>query len=214
MTQKNEMYIALAKAQGEMGKALKATDNPFFNSKYADLATVMAACMPALHENGFAVIQPSGLDESGPFVDTVLLHESGGRIESRVYLVVNKNDMQGIGSAQTYARRYGLMGLAGIAPEDDDGNAASKAPPKQTWAQTVVQDMPPNSTPREKSEKVAKALCDFWRRKKSVGQLENAWDARKNDKTLPAIEKHDDLWAQVVDAYENHMMALQEKQND
>ena len=46
-------------------------------------------------------------------------------------LLVSKNDMQGYGSAVTYGRRYGLMSLAGIAPEDDDGNAAAKAPPQE-----------------------------------------------------------------------------------
>lgn len=120
---------ALCKAQTEMGKALKKAANPHLKSKYADLGAVMEACLPALHDNGFAVIQPSGADERGPYVETVLMHESGDRFESRIYLVLGKQDMQAVGSAQTYARRYGLLGMAGIAPEDDDGEATKKAPP-------------------------------------------------------------------------------------
>jgi len=125
------LYSALAAAQGEMGKALKDTNNPHFKSKYADLASVCDACMPALSKHGIAVLQPAFDDDTGRYVKTILVHgESGETAECRVPLIVAKNDMQGYGSAVTYARRYGLMGMAGIAPEDDDGNAAAKSPPK------------------------------------------------------------------------------------
>ena len=125
------LYAALAAAQADMGPALKDSTNPAFKSKYADLASVMAACMPALSAHGIAVLQPAYDDESGRYVKTIFVHgESGQSVECRVPLIVAKNDMQGYGSAVTYARRYGLMGMAGIAPEDDDGNAAAKSPPK------------------------------------------------------------------------------------
>jgi|DEB0MinimDraft_12_1074336.scaffolds.fasta_scaffold00057_4 hypothetical protein len=123
---------ALASAQINMGKALKQANNPHFRSKYADLGSVMDACLPALNEHGIAVIQPTGEDDTGRFVETIMIHgESGEQLSCRVPLIVAKNDMQGYGSAVTYARRYGLMAMAGIAPEDDDGNAAAKAAPKQ-----------------------------------------------------------------------------------
>jgi hypothetical protein len=123
---------ALAKAQANMGKALKQANNPHFRSKYADLGNVMDACLPALNEAGIALIQPTGTDEHGSFVETILIHgESGEQLACRVPLILGKNDMQGFGSAVTYARRYGLMAMAGIAPEDDDGNAASAAAPKR-----------------------------------------------------------------------------------
>lgn len=122
---------ALVAAQMEMGKALKQSNNPHFRSKYADLGNVMDACLPALNKHGIAVIQPTGEGDHGRFVKTVLIHsESGDTLECEVPLILQKNDMQGYGSAVTYARRYGLMAMAGIAPEDDDGNAASKAAPK------------------------------------------------------------------------------------
>lgn len=127
---KTGIYGALAKAQIAMGPALKDSTNPAFKSKYADLASVMAACLPALNANGIAVIQPPIDEESGArFVKTILAHESGETLECRVPLIIGKNDMQGYGSAVTYARRYGLMSMAGIAPEDDDGNAAAAAKP-------------------------------------------------------------------------------------
>lgn len=122
---------ALVAAQMEMGKALKESENSHFRSKYADLGNVMDACMPALNRHGIAVIQPTGESDAGRFVKTILIHsESGDTLECEVPLILQKNDMQGYGSAVTYARRYGLMVMAGIAPEDDDGNAAAKAAPK------------------------------------------------------------------------------------
>lgn len=124
------IFAALAAAQMQMGKALKDSSNPAFKSKYADLASVMEACMGALNGNGIAVFQPTFDDERGRYVKTILAHISGATLECRVPLIVSKNDMQGYGSAVTYARRYGLMSMAGIAPEDDDGNAAVKAAPR------------------------------------------------------------------------------------
>ncbi len=123
-------YAALAKAQTEMGKALKTAVNPHLRSKYADLGAVMEACFDALHNNGFAIFQPCGSDDRGQYVATILAHESGDVLESRVHLIIGKNDMQGLGSAITYARRYGLLGMAGIAPEDDDGEAAKPKRPQ------------------------------------------------------------------------------------
>lgn len=126
------LYAALAAAQGEMGKALKDSNNPHFKSKYADLASVMDACMPALSKHGIAVLQPPYDDETGRYIKTIFVYgETGEQIECRVPLIIAKNDMQGYGSASTYARRYGLMSMAGIAPEDDDGNAAAAAAPKK-----------------------------------------------------------------------------------
>ena len=129
---------ALASAQSEMGKALKSANNPHFKAKYADLGSVVDACMPALNAAGIAVIQPTGEDSMGMFVETMLIHgESGEMLKCRVPLIIGKKDMQGYGSAVTYARRYGLMSMSGVAPEDDDGNAASKAAPQQQQSKPV-----------------------------------------------------------------------------
>ncbi len=122
--------LALAKAQAEMGRAFKESSNPAFRSKYADLGNVMDACLPALNKHEIAVIQPICETEAGRVVKTILIHSSGECLECAVPLIVGKNDMQGLGSAITYGRRYGLMSMAGIAPEDDDGNAAAKSAPK------------------------------------------------------------------------------------
>lgn len=116
---------ALSKAQGEMSDATKDASNPFFKSKYADLASVRAACRKEFAQNGLAVVQLPTVIEGKLVLEYALLHSSGEYISSGLEMNPTKNDPQGIGSAITYARRYTLAALAGVATEDDDGNSAS-----------------------------------------------------------------------------------------
>ena len=135
MATKSEKQVAIddyVRAQQAMGKAIKNSTNPHFRSSYADLGNVYDACLKPFNDNGFTVTQPSGRDEYGDYVSTNITHVTGMAFQSKVYLVIEKQTMQGLGSAITYARRYGLLQMAGIAPEDDDGNEASKTPAKHT----------------------------------------------------------------------------------
>ncbi len=119
---------ALAGAQGELDDAKKDGLNPHLKSKYATLASVRAAITPVFSKHGLAVAQltePHG--DSGVCVVTMLMHGSGEWIRSRLFLPVVKKDPQGFGSAISYARRYALASIAGIASDDDDdGEAASR----------------------------------------------------------------------------------------
>lgn len=122
----NELVTALAKAQGQIQGAAKDSDNPFFKSKYADLASVWDACRNALSTNGLAVIQTLADCEFGKVrVITTLAHSSGQWIKSVLTLSPKDTSPQGIGSGITYARRYALAAIVGVAPEDDDGNQAT-----------------------------------------------------------------------------------------
>jgi hypothetical protein len=131
MTDKTGIYKALVLAQAEMTKPKKDALNPHFKSKYADLASVCDACLPALNKHGIAVIQPLVRTEAGLAVKTVFVHsESGEDISTEIPLMVPQAiQMQQLGSAMTYARRYGLLTLSGIAPDDDDGQSAASAGP-------------------------------------------------------------------------------------
>jgi hypothetical protein len=120
-----ELAKALAIAQGKITGALKDSANPFFKSKYADLASVWDACRGPLSENGLAVIQQTESDDSGVFVITTLAHSSGQWMRSRLRLHPKDDTPQGMGSAITYGRRYALAAAVGVAQVDDDGNAAS-----------------------------------------------------------------------------------------
>ena len=193
-TSHKSIYSALAAAQTAMGPALKESANPAFKSRYADLANVMAACMPALNANGIAVIQPTVDEENQRYVKTILAHESGETLECRVPLIVGKNDMQGYGSAVTYARRYGLMCMAGIAPEDDDGNAAAKAAP--------IVDR--NNPPRDTGPTAAQIAIDSLTNADTLEALGAIWQG------LPVSIKGE---AKVLKAKDDRKAALQPKPN-
>ena len=117
----------LISAQSDCGLVLKSSQG--HNYKYADLNSVFNGCLEAVHKYNFALLQTNDHDQYGPFVQTALVHISGEKFQSKVYLVLENsrlNGMQSLGSAITYARRYGLLGLLAVAPEDDDGQAASQ----------------------------------------------------------------------------------------
>jgi hypothetical protein len=119
---------AFIKAKRAFLPALKDKSNPAFRSKYADLGACLEAVEDALLANDIALYQETFEDQTGVTVETVLLHESGETIRGgKLHVPAAKQDPQGYGSALTYARRYSLMAACGIAPEDDDGNAATKA---------------------------------------------------------------------------------------
>jgi len=118
---------ALIKAQGEFAPAVKAKVNPHFKSKYVPLDIVLDAIAGPLRDNGIAIVQQTDICDGRTVLLTRLVHESGEWIAGRYPVHPVKADPQGEGSALTYARRYALMAIAGIAPEDDDGNAAVKA---------------------------------------------------------------------------------------
>ena len=132
VTEHKNIYAALVAAQKSFGQVKKGSINPAFRSKYADLADVAAVVIPALNANGVAVLHYIvDCGDDGPqAMRTEFIHaNSETRVTCDVRLIVAKNDMQGMKSATTYAKRIGLESLSGIAPEDDDGNAAAKAPP-------------------------------------------------------------------------------------
>lgn len=126
-TPKLSLAAAFVQAQRGFAPALKSSLNPHFKSKYVDLAGCVEAVIDALNSNGIALMQHTSEDATGVTVETVFLHESGEVLScGKLHVPAAKQDAQGYGSALTYARRYSLMAACGIAPEDDDGNAASK----------------------------------------------------------------------------------------
>ena len=129
---------AFIKAKRAFGPVLKVSSNPHFKSKFAPLDVCLEAVDAACLDNGIAVYQETFLDDTGITVETVFLHESGESLRcGKLHVPAAKQDPQGYGSALTYARRYSLLTACGIAPEDDDGNAASRK-------REVVQPSEPN----------------------------------------------------------------------
>jgi hypothetical protein len=126
---KNELFTALSKAQLEFYTAEKTSANPFFKSRYADFAEIVAASRPALCKHGLCVTQ--SIDDQ--FLVTILGHSSGQFIESRMKIAPVKQDIQSLGSYITYAKRYAYAAIVGVVvgEQDDDGEAAVRVPIKK-----------------------------------------------------------------------------------
>lgn len=121
------MATALAKAQAECQNVVMNKTNPHFRSRYADLAAVRDAIIPIFNKHGLAIIQCPTVDvEIGFHLENRVVHISGEEFVWRFPLPGDTSKMQSIGSAISYARRYSLSAIGGVASEeDDDGNAAT-----------------------------------------------------------------------------------------
>ena len=137
--QLDKLFEALAKAQGEMDFAEKKSLNPHFKSKYADLAAVYEAVREPLSRNGICLIQMPEIREDGKYyLNTVLGHTSGQFISTDLLLLLANQTMQGLGSSVTYAKRYVVSSMTGIAQDDDDGHAAKTGSDGKPKEGTVV----------------------------------------------------------------------------
>jgi hypothetical protein len=157
---------ALIKAKGAFKPVEKTKVNPYFKSKYADLGAIMDAVNKPLHDNGITVIQTTDTDALGPVLVTTLAHESGQFISGRYPISAAKADPQAVGSAVTYARRYGLSAiLTVVADDDDDGNAATQPkaqPERQQYATPAKSNM---ATPGPTiTEGQGKRLYAIWKK--------------------------------------------------
>lgn len=152
----SELYSALSKAQAEFKSLPLNCINPHFKSKYANLTITQEYARGPLGKHGLSLIQSLESDENGYFVESILAHSSGQWLKSRIKLMLFKNDMQGLGSATTYAKRYAAQSILGLSgDDDDDGNAASQPPKSNPLPQpTKVEEKPKvkNSAPASQNQ--------------------------------------------------------------
>lgn len=125
----DELAAALAKAQAAIKDAELDKTNLHFGNPYSTLSAVWEACRKPLTDAGLAVTQLVEVQDGKLGVKTMLLHASGQFLCSFCPAVSQQQGMQALGSAITYAKRYSLAAIAGVASgeekEDDDGNRAN-----------------------------------------------------------------------------------------
>lgn len=183
---KSESISNIAQALCEVQKtalfALTDKNNPFFKSKYADLSSVWEVARKPLTENGLSIVQTMDISENGGvIIETTLIHTSGEYMTGKLLMSPEKDTPQGIGSAITYARRYSLSAMVGIAPEDDDGEAAMsrKKNKNDEIANELIKDL-------EKTTSIP--LKDNWKNKhkKEINNL----DEKNKGRVISAGTKH------------------------
>lgn len=123
------LAAALSKAQADITGALKDSSNPFFKSKYADLASCWDACRKQLAANGLSVMQTTRMTEQGLMLVTTLAHSSGEWMAGEMPVLTKDSSPQAQGSGITYARRYALAAIVGLAQIDDDAETAQGRKP-------------------------------------------------------------------------------------
>jgi hypothetical protein len=122
---RKDLFKAISLAQGEFTTVEKNAKNPHFNSKFAPLDSIIEMIRPILPKHGLSVMQLCDIPESGTgiIIETILTHETGQYISSRLFMPTMKNDPQGYGSSISYCRRYALGAALGIVSDEDvDGN--------------------------------------------------------------------------------------------
>lgn len=192
-----KLVMALAKAQSEIEGAAKTGENPHFKSRYADLASVRSAMSAPFAKYEIATYQRCCSVEGELRLVTRIMHKDQWIEDDGIPLLMVKHDMQGLGSAMTYARRYGLMAAAGIAPEDDDGNKAvgdgPSMPIKSVKRGTARADTGP-------AEAKAKEIAADISKAESVEELGQIWlnnqthiRAMPNDIRERLVQQKDEL---------------------
>tara|TARA_Y100001978_G_C23690433_1_gene434448 strand:+ start:77 stop:754 length:678 start_codon:yes stop_codon:yes gene_type:complete len=208
-----EAIAALAKAQSQMDTPHKDATNPHYGNKYASLKSCIKAIKPALNKNEFALVQSAGRDDLGDFIETTFEHSSGGKFQSKFYLSVDKKGMQGMGSAATYAKRYGLLGLAGIEPDeqtDDDASAANndekKAAAKKAKADAAKAEAAHDAAVREEQNRAPTTPQQLKEMIENKIKLASAtWQLKKmtqeHGKDFNTIKQHDAKMGAELNAY-------------
>lgn len=135
----SELAEALSKAQSEIQDAEKNATNPHFKSAYANLTAVLQATREPLSKYGLSVSQSINSEGEEYFIETKLMHKSGQYISSKLKLILNRKDMQELGKAITYARRYSIAAIVGIAQEDTDAEPSDREESKEFKPQTNFQ---------------------------------------------------------------------------
>jgi hypothetical protein len=191
---------ALCKAQGQMEGAAKDSVNPHFRNKYADLAAVWDAIRKPLAANGLSIVQFPRTVQQGVEIETTLLHTSGEFLRDSLWLPCSKVDAQGIGSAITYGRRYALMAVCGIAPVDDDGEAAVATTPRNA-------EPPPARNSSANGRRMAAEEPDLVDNSRAKGTLPAGKKPDPQAERLAAAKKNAKEWTtdQVVKMNESEL---------
>lgn len=135
------LYTKLAKVKKDLGSVTKSSVNPFFKSSYADLNAHLNVVEPVLEKHGLILTQPTFTNGAENIVKSDITDvETGAMISSSLKLVFENEDMQKLGGAITYARRYTLGSLLAMKAEDDDGNTAAGKPKKFSKVKAASED--------------------------------------------------------------------------
>jgi hypothetical protein len=177
MPEHANIHAALCAAQSEFAPAVKASKNAAYKSTYADLQSCIEAVGPALNKHGIAYLWNAVQGEEGQWsIECHLVHAATTTSITCAWPVItDKPNAQGFASGSTYARRYSLMAVTGLAPEDDDGNAASQRPGKDDDGNAASQIPVEAAVPPQVAQARDQANALMARVREALAHGEDAW---------------------------------------
>lgn len=201
----DKLATAFAAAQAELKNAVFDKLNPHFKSRYATLPGTRDSVVPVLSKHGLSIVQGAECLATGPVITTRMMHVSGQWIESQYPFQLDKP--QQMGSAMTYARRYSLAAICGIASEeDDDANTAQES----TYAAPANQSLPPiHNNTKSNSRDEMQALCKEINDIQSMAALQRWKENPDNIKRQEAL--NDALFMTVKNSFQDKRRELAEK---
>ena len=174
-----KVSAAVCKAWGELESAKENAANPYFKSKYAPLKEVIRVAKAVLPKHGLCALQPTTVVEGQKYVMTHILHTSGQYIGGLYPITPGKTDPQAVGSAVTYARRYGLASMLGIASdEDDDGESSMQRGNRETHLHTIALERGTRVELVSLFKGVEEQVNKFLRGKKEITEKQTFCDVR------------------------------------
>ena len=215
----HDLYTALSMAQGEIENATKDAENPAFKrgnvgSKYADLASVRDAYRLPFSKHGLVLLQIPTTDGKRVSVLTRVAHKSGQFIEESLTMNAANETPHAIGSTITYLRRYAAMCFTGLAPEEDDGNAASLPATESSQEPSNERNIDDERQAIERANKAARKYVDdaiAWFAKVADADTLSAWWKREREPMGKHFAgKEDPLYAELRKAFVDRGAALTE----
>lgn len=208
-----EIAKAIAMAQAAMDNVAKNATNPHFKSKYADLAAAVDEARPAFAKAGVAIIQAPTTKGHLVRVTTLLAHGGSGQwVRSTLGMKPTKTDPQGVGAAITYARRYSLLAMTGLAPEeDDDANRASKKPTAPVERRDAMQP------PRGERTKADGTQMNASQARKDGDFVKLQDEVRKVDRLedmSPWWDRNEDRISRLPPQWQDHLQVIYDEHRD
>lgn len=164
MSHQNNLSGALAKAQAEMLIAPKNGYNPHFKNSFSTLEDLIEASRNALTKHGLSVTQYPDSTVDGTYLVTKLKHDSGQEEVSRVQIFLkDPTDIQKLGSALSYLKRYAYAAICGIATSENDDDGNSNGGPSQPSDYVNDKQISLLRVKLKGNIEREKAICDYYR---------------------------------------------------
>ena len=201
---------AMSKAQSQIQVAV--FDKQANYGPYASFKSVREASIQALTDNGLSIFQPVNFDGTNYYLETILSHSSGEFIKSSIQLMIDRKNMQGLGSAITYAKRYAWASILGIVSDDDDDGAEASKTEIKNEEKPKQQSKPVDKKPKQDNTYYPPAQVNAENKKRLLKDLAELVSVKRLNKntydSFVRLHSKDGLWHLANELSEEELSAI------